>query len=804
MERVAPESLRLACNPEIFQFDTTASLGALEGLIGQERAVRAMEFGLGVRSPGYNIFVAGLTGTGRTTYTRSIVKDLASRGKVPEDWCYVHNFADPDRPVALRLPPGRAVVFQEDMSEAVAELSAAIAKAFESEQYEKQKEAILRQYQEKSSNLLEELERFARGRGFALVRTSTGFATVPMANGKPLSQEEFQGLEEAAREAIEEKGKEIQSKMGAILRKVRDVEKEARAAVRRLDEQVAMFTVDHVMADLEDKYREFADVAEYLRAVKKDVVSNLEDFKGEKDGESLLPFLKKPVATSPFAKYKVNVFVNNRDTKGAPVVVESNPTYYNLLGKVEYRGQFGVLLTDFTMIKPGAVHRANGGYLIVQAADVLKNPMAWDALKRTLKNGEANIEPMGADFRPDPITGLHPQPIPIDLKVIMLGHPILYYLLYQLDEDFKKLFKVRVDFDVEMPRSMEHCDQYARFIASVCVREGLRHFSRYAVAKVIEHSSRLIEDQTKLSTRFNEIVEILYEANAWAERMDSGVVDSEHVEKAIQEKGYRSKMIEEKIQEMILRGKIMVDTEGAVVGQVNGLSVIDLGDYSFGRPSRITARARMGRPSIVNIERESNLSGRIHNKGVLILSSYLASKYVTDKPLAVSASIAFEQSYDEVEGDSASAAELCALISAISGVPLKQNLALTGSVNQRGEIQPVGGVTRKIEGFFDVCKARGLTGTQGVVIPKQNVDNLMLREDVVEAVREGKFHVFAISTIDEALELLSGKPAGTLGADGLYEAGSVHRAASDVLSGWSSRIFESRREDAGFDAPPAG
>ncbi|MEW5899220.1 MAG: Lon protease family protein, partial [Bacillota bacterium] len=503
-----------------------------------------------------------------------------------------------------------------------------------------------------------------------------------------------------------------------------------------------------------------------------------------------------------FNRYKVNLFVNNADTKGRPVIIESNPYYYNLFGKIEYRSVMGSLTTDFTMLKAGAVHRANGGYLILQAKDVLSDPLAWDALKKALKNRQTIIENIGEQYRIVPTASLRPEPIPVDVKVILIGSPYLYYLLYALDEDFQKFFKVRVDFDTEMPRTPENLKNYAAFAGSVCSREKLKHFDRAGLAELIEYGSRLCGDQNKLSTRFNEVVQIIYEAAAWAEAEGAAHVSAPHVRRAVEERVYRSSRLEEKIQEMIRQGKILVDTEGAVMGQVNGLSVVDIGDYSFGKPSRITAKTFMGQEGVVNIERETRMSGRLHTKGVLTLAGFLGDRFAQDKPLRLSARITFEQLYEGVDGDSASSTELYALLSALSGLPVKQGIAVTGSVNQNGEIQPIGGVTEKIEGFFAVCKIKGLTGEQGVIIPHQNVDNLMLKHEIIEAVQEGKFHIYAVRTVEEGISILTGAPAGIRGADGKYPENTVFylvdkklREYAEGLAGFGSKEKGSQEQN---------
>ncbi|MEW6080819.1 MAG: AAA family ATPase [Bacillota bacterium] len=791
VKEIPPERLRRRSDPSSFPFDTTESIALIEGIIGQERAVRALDFGLSVSSPGYNIYVSGLTGTGRTTYARSAVQKVAGEGLTPGDWVYVNNFEEPDRPLAIALPCGMGHGFAQEVDDLIEELKREVKKAFESDEYARRKDALMKKFQEVTQQVLNHTEAMVKEKGFSLVRTTTGFGTIPMMQDRAMTPEEFEALDGDSKANLEAKSQELQTEIAAMVRKVKDLEKKARERLKGLDEQMALFAVGHHVNDIKEKYRDYPKIGKFMDSLKDEVVSHIDDFRGLEEQPSSSPQAPWARTRDPqavFNKYKVNVLVNNAECRGAPVIFETNPTYYNLLGKIEYKGQLGIMVTDFTMIKPGALHRANGGYLILHAADVLKYPLAWDGLKRTLRNREIKIENMGEQLRADAVVGLQPEAIPLDVKVIMIGSPWIYQALYVMDEDFRKLFKVRADFDMSMARTQEHAEKYGAFIGSVCSREGLIHFDREAVARVIEYSSRLVEDQEKLSTRFNDIVELLYEANAWAKKEHSHAVSASHVDQALEEKAYRSMLVEEKIQEMILRDKIMVDTSGEAVGQINGLSIYDMGDYSFGRPSRITAKAFIGRAGVVNIEREIRMSGTIHSKGVLILAGYLGAKYAHNKPLALSASLCFEQNYEGVDGDSASSTELYALLSELSGLPVKQSIAVTGSVNQRGEIQPVGGVTRKIEGFFAVCKARGLDGSHGAIIPSRNVDNLMLKEEVLEAVRQGLFRVWSVDTIDEGLEILTGVPAGIMGPDGEYPKDTVHGRVDRRLAEWAETM----------------
>lgn len=755
--------LRRVCHPLELDFDTTASVDGPMGMIGQDRAVRAFEFGLTVKSPGYNIYMAGVTGTGKTTYARAYLEEKSALEPVPGDWCYLYNFAAPDHPLAVELEAGAGAGLARAMDELVEDLKREVPRAFASEEYERRKKALAQQFQAASGAVLAELERNVGKAGFALARVGSGFATVPAVDGRPMAREEFEGLPRERREQLESKSPEVQELVARAVRRLAELDLQAKSHMQALDQEIGRLAIAQPVAGLVQRYGHHPGLADYFRAVEADILDRLGLFR-----ES--PATGGPI--QPFQRYRVNVVVNNGSTEGAPVIVETNPTYANLCGTIEYRGREGMLTTDFTMIKPGALHRANGGYLLLQVSDMLKDPLAWAGLKRALKNQEIRVESVHGSGPLVP-AGIQPEPIPLRVKVVLIGHPLLYRLLYATDEDFRKLFKVKAEFDTVMERTAENTMKYARFVAAVCRQGGLRHFDRTAVAKLVEYGSRLAGDQSGLSTRFNEIGEVIYEADAWAAG-DEAVVTASHVQKALLEKEHRANLVEERLQELIARGVTMVSTRGSVIGQVNGVAVYDTGDHRFGKPSRITARTFAGRGGVINIERETALSGRIHAKGVLILSGYLGGTYAHRRPLALNASIGFEQVYEEVDGDSASSAELYALLSSLAGVPLQQGIAVTGSVNQHGEIQPVGGVNEKVEGFFATCRVQGLTGEQGVLIPAQNVQHLMLSETAVEAIEQGRFHVWAISHIDEGLEILSGIPAGSRRPDGTFPAGSIH------------------------------
>ncbi len=773
--KIPVEKLRWVCDPSQFDFETTADIPELEGSIGQERALKSIDFGLGMREDGFNLYLAGEPGTGRSSTIKNLLKQRAKAEPNPHDWCYVYNFKDPDNPVALALPAGVGSELADDMKEFLDAVRAVIPKALDSKEYETNKAAILEEYQEKNGVLFAGLEQEAAAEQFAVQRTVSGLVMVPQKEGRNYTQEEYEALSGEEREKLDEAGKRLTERLNDVLRQVRENEKVLKDALAKLDRDLGLAAVGHHLEPMREKYAEYPKVLQYLEAVQEDVLLNLEDFKEQTPQASPIPGLKLPRQEPSFERYQVNVFVDNKDTSGAPVIFEPNPTYNNLFGRIEHVMQMGgMATTNFTLMKRGALHRANGGYLVVDAREVLINPFAWDALKRCIRSGEIRIEDVLEQYRFMTIASLKPEPIPLQAKIIMIGSPWIYYLLFYLEPDYRKFFKVKADFDSRIRKSPEIMKDYALFVATHCKRDNLLPFDRSGVAGLLEYSARSVEDQERLSCQFMEIADLIREADYWARKENSPLVTREFVNRAIEEKIYRSNRIEERMQELFEDGTILVDTEGAEVGQINGLSVLTLGDYMFGRPSRLTVRVYMGRAGMVNIEREVKLSGPIHDKGVLILTGYLGGKYAHDKPLSFSASICFEQSYEGVEGDSASSTELYGLLSALSGVPLKQGIAVTGSVNQLGKVQPIGGVNYKIEGFYAVCKAKGLSGEQGVIIPKTNERHLMLKDEVVEAVRDGKFHIWSVETIDQGIEILTGVPAGERQSDGKYPEGTIN------------------------------
>ncbi|HAM51683.1 MAG TPA: ATP-dependent protease [Nitrospiraceae bacterium] len=774
---------------------TTDDLPPLEGTIGQTRALDAIDFGLSLYSYGFNIFLLGENGTGRKSTIKSILEKKSLAKPVPSDWCYVFNFKSPDTPLAVSLKPGQASTFHKDMDELITSLRVEIPKVFESKEYEKQKNRIAEEFQKNQKVLFNGLEEEAQAKGFAIRKTVSGLVIVPVKKtGEPLTEEEFETLDADTRKKIEEIGKLLQDKLDDVVRAVREGEKLLKERLLKLEREAALASVGHLIDDLKKKYGENEKIVTYLEEVREDILGHLDDFKPTEEQAPPFPFMKTQKTEPTFTRYSVNLLVNNRDCKGAPCVFESNPTYYNLFGSIEHKFQYGIAVTDFSLIKAGSLHRANGGYIVIDVLDLLKNLFSYDALKRCIRNKEIKIEDVWEQYRLISTTALKPEAIPLDVKVVLIGSPYLYYLMYNLDEEYRELFKVKADFDSRMERTSENLHRYSLFIAMVCKEEGLLPFDRSGVARVVEFGSRLTDHQEKLTSRFSDVADLVRESTYWARKAGSPLVKTEHVEQAMEKRVYRSNKIEERLLEMTAEGSLIVDTSGEQVGQINGLAVFSLGDYSFGRPSRITARTYTGKAGVINIERETKMSGKVHEKAVLILTNYLGSTYAAKKPISLSASITFEQLYDMIEGDSATCAEFYALISSISGVPLKQHFAVTGSMDQNGVVQPIGGVNEKIEGFFELCKLRGLDGGHGVIIPRRNVKNLMLKKEVVDAVRDGKFSIYPIDLIEEGIEILTGLQAGRLGEDGTYPEGTVNHLVMKRLTEISKALKEKKGE----------
>ncbi|QXM05332.1 Lon protease family protein [Crassaminicella indica] len=757
------EKLKNKCDVSCFDFDSTKDLYPLQGIIGQRRAAKALEFGLDIKKKGYNIFVSGQSGTGRNSYTLSITEKKAENKETPDDWLYVHNFKNPDSPIALHVKSGMGKILKKDIENMIELFKKEIPKVFTSKEYENQKSVLIQQYQNYTQKTINDLNVMAEKYGFIFNQTDKGLISIPFRDGHPMSEEEYRNLSTEELEKLRKNSSELSLETVDVFNKIRSLEEEYRNSVKELDEKMALDVVAFHINEIKKKFEDRQCVIEYLKTLQEDIIDHIGKFKVDKNEQMNNPFaMFQRSSEAFFDRYLVNLFIDHSEKSGAPIVNETNPTYYNLIGRIEYKNELGVMKTDFTQIKPGALHQANGGYLILQAKDLLTNPFAWNALKRALKTNSINIEGLDKQIGYVVTSTLKPQPIPLSIKVILIGDAYTYSMLYYYDEDFKKLFKIMADFDIEMDRNNENIYKMARFIATHCEKEGLKHFDRSAVGRIIEYSSRLAEDQTKLSSRFNQVVEILYEADRFAEMMNSDIVKLEHIEKAIEEKKYRNNKYEEKILQMFDEGTLLLEVEGEGIGEINGLAVTGTGEYSFGKPSKITVATFRGKNGIINIEREVKKSGSIHDKGVLILNGYFGEKFAQERPLSLSASIVFEQLYSGVDGDSASSTELYALLSSLSAVPIKQYIAVTGSVNQRGQIQPIGGVNEKIEGFFKVCKLKGLTGKQGVMIPHQNVKNLMLSDEVIKAVENKMFHIYAVKTIEEGIEVLTDKQADTV------------------------------------------
>mgnify|MGYP001379730650 CR=1 FL=1 len=799
---LSPDRLTHRCDPESLSFDTTDSLSPAEEPVGQPRAAEALRFGIGMARDGYNIFALGEPGTGKYTLIRRFLDRRAAGEKVPPDVCYVNNFDDDHRPKILTVSPGTGKALEKDMKEMVENVRRALRAAFENEDYQNRRQSINQELQEKQQKAFQELQETAEKDNLKIMRTPSGLSFAPVIDEEVISPDEYEKLPEEEREHLEKRVSELQKEAGKIFQQIPQWQREIGEKQRELDREVSRYAVGPVIEELVRKYEDNERIVEHLESVEKDIIENLQMFRQPEAGQqgAFQQLLQQQggqaaggdgdAESQAMRKYRVNVVVDNSRAKGAPVVYEENPTYQNLIGRVEHQAQMGALVTDFHMIRAGALHRASGGYLILDALKVLRDPFAWEGLKRALRSEQVKIESLGQMYSLISTVSLEPEPLPLDIKVVLTGPPLVYYLIRHYDPEFGELFKVAADFAHQMDRSRENQEALAGLIAGAVKNEGLRPFDRGAVARVIEHSARTAGDGEKLSVHMQRLSDLLREADYWAAENGNGSVAAEDVQKAIDAWIYRSDRLRERMQEQIDRGIVFVDTEGTAVGQINGLSVLPLGEVSFGRPSRITARVSLGKGNVVDIEREVEMGGPIHSKGVLILAGYLRARYAWENPLSLSASLVFEQSYGGIDGDSASSAELYALLSAISKIPLRQSLAVTGSVDQHGRIQPIGGVNEKIEGFFDTCSARGLTGDQGVLIPDANTPHLMLRRDVVEAVEKGRFQIYPVKTVDEGIELLTGKTAGTPDENGAFAKDTVNGVVYRRLAEMARRRLE--------------
>jgi lon-related putative ATP-dependent protease len=785
--------LRSTCDPKMFTFKNTSEVNPLDKVIGQKRAVQAIEFGLNMKSPGYNIFVTGIEGTGKSTIIRDIVRQYAKKLPTPADWCMVNNFKDEYRPKAISVTEKKATRFSKTVSKLIDDLKENLPKAFEHDSYQQKQSEIQKGYTDQQKEIIKKLEASASEHNIKINRTKTGYQTIPIAKGKPISPEEFLALPKDSQDEIEEKISLLQSEIDTTIRDINKINQSMGSEIEKLMQEIALFVVKQRIDVIRDEYKACKDILTYLDEVQADILENVQDFIASHEAKSPIEGLMFPAAKPSFLRYQVNVLVDQKDLKGAPLIFETNPTYQNVFGQIEKRAYMGTVTTDFTMVQAGSLLRANGGYLIMEIESILMNPLVWEALKRALQNKLLFIEDVSSTMGFG-TSSLRPEPIPLEVKVILLGSYHLFHLLQNYDSKFNKIFKVRADFDHEVIKNNDTIQNYARFIARSCKEENLFPLTPKGVAAIVEYGEKYISNKHKLSIRFGPIIGILREADYWARKRNARQVTDKDVIRAFTEYRFRYNLYEEKIHESYVDDTIMIDVEGDEIGQVNALAVFQIGDISFGRPSRITAETYMGKQGVVNIEREAKLSGKTHDKGVLILSGYLGRTFAQNYPLNLSISITFEQSYGGIDGDSASSTELYAIISSLSGISIHQGIAVTGSVNQKGKIQAIGGVNQKIEGFFDVCKAKRFTGKQGVLIPRANVKNLMLKKEVVDAVKKGKFHIYQVSTVEEGIEILTGIPAGIADENGDYPDHSVFGKVQAKLKRYLERSFELKKQ----------
>ena len=785
--------LKKECDPTIFKFKSTKEVEPFNGIIGQSRGIKAFEFGVNIDVKGYNIYIEGSTGIGKTVFAKNYLNDFAKTKPTPDDWCYIYNFSNPNEPKALSLTAGLGKEFRNDMDSFIDTVKSEIRTAFANKDFEQEKESIKKEIEDKKIKLIEKLNQDAAKLGFQIKNSDTIYF-LPMIDGRSLSEEEFNKLDQATKDKFEMNSMEIQKETIEVMKKIKEMEAKAAEKLGSWQNNIALFAVSIRVNELKTKYKKFPIVCDFLKNVQNDIVSNVESFIQDEQKQANMPNpMMRP--DRPWEKYRVNLIVDNSELKGAPVINDSNPSFFNLFGKLEYENSYGMMRTDYTLIKPGLIHKANGGYLILQIRDLLANQIIWDSFKKVLRTKKIYVDTL-KDYQMNAVAlaGLKPEPIPVKLKVILVGNAMVYQQLLNMDDDFRKLFKVKVEFDDDAPRTEQTMNKIASYIHSFCEYEKLPHFNPGAVSKVIEYCSRQVENQNKLSTQLNDICEILGEACTWAKMDNARIVTSDYVTKAVNQRIERVNKYDQHLVELIQNGTIMIDTEGEKVGQINGLSIMKLGDFCFGKPAKITANTYISQSGIVNIEREVSMSGSSHSKGVMILSAYIGEKFAQQQALTLGASLCFEQMYSGVDGDSASSTELYALLSSLSELPIKQSIAVTGSVNQKGEIQPIGGVTDKIEGFFNICKLRGLTGDQGVLIPYQNIKNLNLNDEVIKAVKDGNFHIYPVRNIDEGIEILTGVPAGKLNKDGKYTMGSVNYLVNEKLRKYSEWNTDKKSE----------
>ena len=775
------KDLKNLCNPNIFDFETTDELTSDGVVYGQERGINALQFGLNINAKGYNLYIEGPSGVGKTMYTKKYVTEIASKQKTPDDWCYLYNFDNPNEPIAVSLPAGEGKTFATTMDAFVEDIKKYLKRTFNNEDFEKEKSLIKQKYDERREKLLDNLNKETMKNNFQVKAATNGIYMLPVFNGKPLDEAEFEKLDDSIKQTYEEKSSIVQEQIMHVIGQIKLIEKEAEQKVDEWQSNIALLTINSYINPIRATYKKNGKIVSFLDNVKKDILKNVIHFISEEPTNQANPQAPKPETVKPWLNYRVNLFVDNSNTQGSPVIMDSNYSYQNLFGKLEYENQYGMLRTDYTMLKSGILHKANGGYIILQAQDLLTNQICYDTLKKALLVKELGIE-NGMEQRSSLVMiSLKPEPIPLNIKVLLLGNAEIYHTLLSLDPDFKKLFKIKVEFEESAPRNNDNILRLAKFVHSYCEKENCLPLDKEAMAKVVEYASKLSDDKQKLSTHFNEIGEIVSEASTWARLSRKKLITADYIEKALSKRIERVKKYDQKYSELIEENSLLIDTDGYKVGEINGLTVMTIGDYSFGKPAKITANTFMGKTGVINVERETDMSGPTHSKGVLILRGYFGEKFAQDFPLTLTASLCFEQLYNGVDGDSASSTECYAILSSLSNIPISQSIAVTGSVNQKGFIQPIGGVNEKIEGFYNICKKRGLTGEQGVIIPIQNVRNLHLQKDVIESVKERKFHIYAISTIDEGIEILTGVPAGKQNSDGKYPAGTINYLVYEKL-----------------------
>ena len=757
---VSYKKMKYICNPEIFNFETTEEVEGNYKGIGQERGIKSLEFGLRVDTKGYNLYLEGPTGSGKTTYTKNYLDKLSKAKKKPNDWCYIYNFENPNEPVAVSLPAGDGNKFKDLMDKFIKEIKTDIVNTFKNEDFEKEKNIITQKYQDKRAKLLTNLNKKSAKYGFQVKSADNGIYMMPVIDGKVVKEEEFDKLDEEIKKEYEDKSTIVQQQIIEVIAQIKELDSEAEKKISDWQSNIALLTIEGHTSYVKSNFKRNKKIGHFLDGVKKDILKNISKFIENDKKEKQKDVQPHAPETMPWDNYRVNVFVDNSKTDGAPVIVDSNYTFNNLFGKLEYENYYGMLKTDYTMLRPGLLQKANGGYIMFQANDLLSNPACYEYLKKVLRNKEIGIDNSVEQRSSMVLVSLKPEPIPLNVKVILIGSENVYQTLLSVDDDFRKLFKIKVEFEDFAPLDDVNLNDFAGFVHGFCNDQELPHLDKYAVAKLAEYSCKLAGDQDKLSTKFGELSQVIVEAATWAKLDSSKIVTAEYITKALNERKKRTMKYDERYTKMINDGVLLIDTEGSKVGQINGLTVMTIGEYSFGKPVRITASTYIGKRGIIDIEREVELSGSTHSKGIMIMNGYLGEKFAKDMPLSLTASICFEQLYSGVDGDSASSTELYALLSSLSNIPINQGIAVTGSVNQKGQIQAIGGVNEKIEGFFEICKLRGLTGEQGVMIPAKNVQNLNLSDEVIRAVKEKKFHIYAISSIDEGIEILTGVPAG--------------------------------------------